>query len=65
VEEEAKKSHYLLGHKILIASCFIIRDKVVFKELGEEYLNNFLRDKPIAYCKKQIERLDPENEVAA
>ena len=51
-----------LGHKILIASYFIIRDKVEFKELGEDHLNNFRRDKLIAYYKKQIERLDPNLE---
>jgi len=54
-----KKAIIALGHKILIAAYFIIRDKVEFKELGEEYLNNFRRDKLIAYYKKQIERLDP------
>ena len=37
-------------------------EKVEFKELGEEYLNNFRRDKLIAYYKKQIERLDPDLE---
>ena len=58
-----------VGHKILIAAYFIIKDKVEFKELGEEYLNNFRRDKLIEYYKKQIKRLDPEiesdSEVAA
>ena len=51
-----------LGHKILIASYFIIKDKVEFKELGEDYLNNFRRDKLIAYYKKQIEKLEPNLE---
>ena len=59
-----KKTIVALGHKILIASYFIIKNKVEFKELGEEYLNNFRRDKLIAYYKKQIERLEPD-EVAA
>ena len=57
-----KKAIIALGHKILIASYFIIKDKVEYKELGEEYLNNFRRDKLIAYYKKQIERLDPNLE---
>jgi transposase len=64
-----KRAIIALGHKILIASYFIIKDKVEFKELGEEYLNNFRKDKLIAYYKKQIEKLDPnaelDNEVAA
>jgi transposase len=51
-----------LGHKILIASYFIIKDKVEFKELGEDHLNNYRRDKLIAYYKKQIERLNPNIE---
>jgi transposase len=57
-----KKTIIALGHKILIASYFIIKDKVEFKELGEDHLNNFRRDKLIAYYKKQIERLDPNLE---
>jgi transposase len=52
-----------LGHKILVASYFIIKDKVEFKELGEDHLNNFRRDKLIAYYKKQIERLDPDLKI--
>jgi transposase len=57
-----RKTIVALGHKILIASYFIIKDKVEFKELGEDHLNNFRRDKLIAYYKKQIERLDPNLE---
>lgn len=64
-----KKAVVALGHKILIAAYFIIKDKVEFNELGEDYLNNFRKDKLIAYYKKQIERLDPnlefDNEEAA
>jgi hypothetical protein len=41
-----------LGHKILIAVYFIIKDKAEFRKLGEEYLNNFRRDKLITYYKK-------------
>jgi len=57
-----KKTIIALGHKILIAAYFIIKDKVEYKELGEDHLNNFRRDKLIAYYKKQIERLDPNFE---
>lgn len=64
-----KRAIVALGHKILIAAYFIIKDKVEYKELGEDHLNNFRRDKLIAYYKKQIERLEPnlefENEEAA
>jgi len=57
-----KKAIVALGHKILIAAYFIIKDKVEYKELGEDYLNNFRKDKLIAYYKMQIERLDPNLE---
>jgi transposase len=57
-----KKAIIAIGHKILIAAYFIIKDKVEYKELGEDYLNNFRKDKLIAYYKKQIERLDPNLE---
>ena len=52
-----------LGHKILVASYFIIKDKVEFNELGEDHLNNFRRDKLIAYYKRQLERLEGDAEI--
>ena len=54
-----KKAIIAVGHKILIASYFIIKHKVAFNELGENYLSNFRKDKLIAYYKKQLEQLDP------
>ena len=48
-----KRAIIALGHKILTAAYFIIKDKVEFNELGEEYLNNFRRDKLVAYYKKR------------
>lgn len=57
-----KKAIITLGHKILIAYYFIIKDKVEYKELGKDYLDNFRKDKLIAYYKKQIERLEPNLE---
>lgn len=52
-----KKAIIALGHKILIATYFIIKDKVAFNELGEDHLNNFRRDRLIAYYKQQLESL--------
>lgn len=52
-----KKTIIALGHKILIACYHIIKDKVDYKELGPGYLNNFRRDKLVAYYKKQLENL--------
>ena len=63
-----KKAVIAIGHKILIAAYFIIKEKVDFKELGEDHLNNFRKDKLIAYYKKQLQKLDPDsvlNEKAA
>jgi len=54
-----KRAVIAIGHKILIAAYFIIKDKAAYKELGEDYLNNFRKDKLIEYYKKQINRLEP------
>lgn len=55
-----KKTIIALGHKILIAAYHIIKDKVEFKELGPDHLNNFRRDKLVAYYKKQLANLGEE-----
>jgi transposase len=63
-----KKAIIAIGHKILIAVYFILRDKVSYQELGENYLSNFKADKLIEYYTKQLERLkentDFEKQVA-
>lgn len=56
----SKKAVIAVGHKILIAAYFIIRNKVAFNELGEDYLTKFRRDKLIAYYKQQLKYLDPD-----
>ncbi len=52
-----KKAIIALGHKILIATYFILRDNIEFKELGPEYLSNFKKDRLIAYYRQQLEKL--------
>jgi prefoldin subunit 5 len=65
-----KKALIAVGHKILIAAYFIIKNKVKFNEIGEDYLSNFKKDKLIEYYKRQLNTLDPnwgfekEKEVA-
>ncbi len=59
----SKKAAIAIGHKILVAAYFIIRDKTAFKELGEDYLSNFRKDKLIAYYKQQLKHLDPDWET--
>ncbi|QMU65159.1 MAG: transposase [Flavobacteriaceae bacterium] len=55
-----KKTIIALGHKILISAYHIIKEKAEFKELGPDHLNNFRRDKLVAYYKKQLANLGEE-----
>lgn len=55
-----KRAIIAVGHKILIAAYFIIKDKVEFKELGASHLDNRRKDKLINYYRKQLAELDPE-----
>ena len=57
-----KKAVIAVGHKILIAAYFIIRDKVAYNELGEDHLNNFRKDKLVEYYKKQLAQLEPNTD---
>jgi len=59
-----KKAIIAVGHKILIAAYFIIKDKVSFNELGENHLTNYRKDKLIAYHMKQLEALMPEMDLS-
>jgi transposase len=59
-----KKAIIAVGHKILIAAYFIIKEKVAFTELGENHLLNYRKDKLIAYHKKQLEALMPEIDLS-
>lgn len=54
-----KRAVIAVGHKILIAAYFIIKNKVGYNELGEDYLSNFRKDKLVEYYKKQLEKLEP------
>lgn len=54
-----KRAVIAVGHKILIAAYFIIKNKVEYNELGEDYLSNFRKDKLVEYYKKQLEKLEP------
>lgn len=54
-----KRAVIAVGHKILIAVYYIIKDRIAYNELGEDYLNNFRKDKLVEYYKKQINKLDP------
>lgn len=60
-----KKTIIALGHKILIAAYHMIKDKVPYRELGEDHLNNFRRDRLVAYYKKQLAGLGEETFATA
>ena len=47
VRRGKKRALIAVGHKILIATYFILKDKVEYKELGYEYLQNLKKDKKI------------------
>jgi len=41
-----KKALIAVGHKVLIAAYFILKDKVTYKELGGDYLDKMTKEKP-------------------
>ncbi len=63
-----KRALIAVGHKILIATYFILKDKVPYKELGSEFLQKKKKAKQINYYISQLKglgfELDLENEVA-
>ena len=52
-----KRALITVGHKILIAAYFILKDKVEYKELGYEYLPNLKKDKKITRYIKLLKEL--------
>ena len=58
-----KRALIAIGHKILIASYFILKDKVAYKELGGEYLQEIKKDKQITKHIKLLKELGVEVEI--
>lgn len=52
-----KKALLAIGHKILCASYYIIKDKVPYKELGASYLIERKKKNKIDYLKRQLKEL--------
>lgn len=52
-----KKALIAVGHKILIAAYFILKDKVPYKDLGSEFLDNRKKDKQIKHHLKRLTEL--------
>jgi hypothetical protein len=52
-----KKALIAVGHKILIMAYYILKDKVEYKELGIDYLDNRKKDKIIRSYTKRLRNL--------
>lgn len=58
-----KKALVAIGHKILVATYFILKDKVAYKELGAEYLQELKKEKQISKHLKLLKELGVEVEI--
>ena len=63
VRRGKKRALIAVGHKILTASYFILQDKVEYKELGSEFLQNRNLDKKINRHLKLLKELGVEIEI--
>jgi len=57
VRRGKKRALIAVGHKILIAAYFILKEKVEYKELGYEYLQNLKKDKKIERHLKSLKEM--------
>ncbi|WP_206363312.1 hypothetical protein [Sinomicrobium pectinilyticum] len=57
VRRGKKRALIAVGHKILIAAYFILKDQVVYNDLGVEFLNNTRKTKQIQHHIKRLEEL--------
>lgn len=55
-----KRALIAVGHKILIAAYFILKDKTPYRELGGEFLINRKKDRKISQLIKQLKDLGVE-----
>ena len=63
VRRGKKRALIAVGHKILIAAYFILKDKTEYKELGAEHLQNLRKDKQINRYLKLLKELGAEVEI--
>jgi len=52
-----KRALVAIGHKILIAAYYILKDKVGYKDLGGEFLQNRRADKQVEHHIKKLREL--------
>lgn len=55
-----KRALVAIGHKILIAAYYILKDKVAYKDLGGEFLQNRRADKQVEHHIKKLKELGIE-----
>ena len=58
-----KRALVAVGHKILIAAYFILKDKVAYKELGPEYLQDLRKDKQISKHIRLLKEMGVDVEI--
>ncbi len=63
VRRGKKKALIAVGHKILIAAYFILKDKTSYKELGSEYLVKRNKNKKIQRYMKLLKEMGAEVEL--
>ena len=62
VRRGKKRALIAVGHKILIAAYFILKDKVAYKDLGSEYLDNKRKVNQIQHHMKRLKELGIDTE---
>ena len=63
VRRGKKRALIAIGHKILIATYFILKDRVPYKELGSEYLQSRNKNKKVNRYLKYLKEMGVEVEV--
>lgn len=58
-----KRALIAIGHKILVAAYFILKDKVAYKELGAEYLQEIKKGKQIKRHIQLLKELGVDIEI--
>ena len=61
----AKRAYVAVAHSMLIAIYHILKDGVVFKDLGAEYYNQFNKERKINAYLKKLKALGWEAPVVA
>lgn len=63
VRRGKKRALIAIGHKILIASYFILKEREPYKELGAEYLQSRNKNKKVNRYLKYLKELGVEVEI--